>query len=597
MGRKMMDTPRSRREFFRDLSAVSAGLVVAVHLPACAQSRWPIPNPVDRGDGSVKPSSLDDPGFMPNAFLRVTTDDRIIFVLARTEMGQGVYTSETMLVAEELNIDPAEIEIVAAPAHRAYVNPMLKMQITGASSSTRTSFEPLRAAAAVVREALVGAGAAKWGVPPSEVRLKGKVVIHQASKRKVQIGTLAVAARDFVDDEAKPKPRSQWKLLGTSPRRLDAQQKVNGTAQYGADVDLPGLEVAVVMHGPTGSRLMGFDAGSALDSPGVKAVFAIEAGVAVVAERYDQVRKAADKVKVEWSPSEVSSAGLLDEYSRRIADDDLSTARSDGDVGEVLESASEIISAEYRFPFLAHMALEPMTATAWVKENHTCEIWAPTQSTAACAWAGSHAGGVRRDDVTVHQTFIGGGFGRKSYVDVVLEAAEISKVRRAPVRVLWSREDDVQCDAFRPATVHRIRAVMNDKRPVAWQHATVGQTALFTEGRKETLTELVPEFMTGVVLWGARTFSGAPSLVEGSKQLRYDIPNIEVKYAVADEVVHTGIWRSVGHSQNAFVLETFIDELATRAGEDPYRFRRDLLSKSPRHLGVLDLAAEKAGWG
>ncbi len=535
--------------------------------------------------------------FAPNAFLEVTSEHKIIFTLARVEMGQGTMTSETMLIAEELNQELSSIEVVNAPAHSAYINPEYSVQSTGGSNSTKTSFNLLRKAAAVVREALIGAAAEALGVARDTLKLEGIYVSHQASKQRLKIGSLIDAAKRHIDSSAQPKPSSQWKLIGKSQQRLDARAKVDGSAIFGADPTPKNVETAVVVHGPFGAKLLSFQSHGAEKLPGVRAILEIPSGVAIVADRYPQARKAVEKLEIVWSESNTSSQQLLKEYSQILEKDAGSTARSEGDASEIIDKAgSETIRVDYEFPFLAHAAMEPMVATAWVRPDK-CEVWAPTQSTSFCQNEAMRITGLSGDQVIVYQTFIGGGFGRKSYIDVVAEAVTISQKRGRPIRVVWSREDDIQQDLFRPASRHRLRSVLKNGKPQAWEHRMISQSSTFTQDFEGLMAEIIPSSLTGLALWGAKTFATDNSIVEGAKELPYDIKNLSISYHAAECPVPSGIWRSVGHSQNAFVTETFIDELATRSGHNPYEFRKELLTKHPRHLSTLELAVAKSGWG
>lgn len=575
----MSEAVHTRRAFLRGVGLAAGGLAIAVHLPSCAR--------VQRGA----------PGdFAPNAFLRVTPDDRVIFTLARVEMGQGVTTSETMLVAEELNLDPKEIEVEHAPNHEDYKNPEYLIQSTGGSNSTKTSYIPLRKAGAMVREALIGAAAANWAVARSEVTLEGKELRHLATKRTIKIGALAERAGDFLDEDAEPKPRAEWRIIGKSQPRLDAQAKVDGTAIFGADPEPPGTETAVLVHGPFGSELESFDAAAALKMPGIKAIFAVSKGVAVVADRYPRARKAAALVKTTWTASNFSSDGLFADYARTLDEEDGDSARSEGDVEDVFETATQQVKAEYRFPFLAHATMEPMNATVWVQADR-CDVWAPTQATMSCANITSRVTGMSAKKIHVHQTLLGGGFGRKTYGDVVELAAEIAKERPNPVRLVYSREDDLQRGMYRPLSLHRIRGAVRGGEIAAWEHTMIAQSALFTPGMKPMLEEVVPRFLTGMALGAAKSFATDGSVVEGANTIPYAIENIEVAYHVGEAPIPTAVWRSVGHSFNAFVVETFFDELAALAGKDAFTYRRDLLARHPRHLAVLERAAKEAQWG
>lgn len=566
---------RTRRAFLRDAGLGTAGLAVAFHLPACSAKKFGGPNDLE-----------------PNAALRITPEGEVIFTLARVEMGQGTLTSETMMIAEELNMDPARIRIEHAPASSAFADPDFGVQITGGSNSTRTSWSVLRQAGATAREALIGAAAAAWGIAPSDVVLADGEL--SSGERKAGMGEMATAARDFVSSRAQPKPRSEWKVIGTDRRRLDARAKTDGTARFTADVAVEGLEIGAVRRGPLGSKPVSIDKSAAEKMPGVKAIFEISTGVAVVADRTHRAFRAAEALQIEWSGSTFSTEAMWNEYASILDGGKGAVARSEGDVDSAL-SGDDVLEAEYKLPFLAHATMEPQVAIASV-ERERCRIWAPTQAPMQCALAAQRVTGLSVDQIEVHQTLLGGGFGRRGEVDFVVEAVEMSKVRGKPVRVMWTRPDDLQNDFYRPASLHRLRGKLSGKAPVAWRHDIVQETAL-QRPVGLMLKEAMPGFVAGVASWAMSTFANDPTIVEGAEKLPYAIDHLEVTYHKRPAVVPVGFWRSVGHSSNGFVVESFIDELAHAAGEDPVAFRRKLLRKHPRHLGVLELAAQKAGWG
>ena len=572
-------TARSRRDFLSDAGRLTAGLAISFNLPACSGTKkW------------GKPGDLET-----NAALRITPEGKVIFTLARTEMGQGTYTGETMMVAEELGIDPAEIDIVFAPAHSDYAVPDYGIQLTGGSSSTRTSFMILRRAGAMAREALRAAAAEKWGVSVGQVKMDGKRLIHAAGDKSIGIGEVATAAQKHVNAEAPLKPKSEWTVIGKPLRRLDAKSKTDGSAKFGMDYDPDGLEIAVVLRPPLGAKVESFDGAEALKMPGVRAVLEVPSGVAVVADRYHQLLKARNAVKVEWSESTFDTDAMWKSYEKAIDDGDMSSARDDGDVAAALSSASDKVSAEYRLPFLAHATMEPQNCTAWVRDGQ-CDVWVPTQGPGLCAIAAEKVTGISRSRCNIHQTYLGGGFGRRGEVDFVFEAVHLSMVRKKPVRVMFSREDDTQHDFYRPASLHRLEGALRDGRPVAWDHRIV-QESVFERVLPFMLQEVLPSPVASAASWGLQTFSDDASIVEGAKDLPYALENYRLRYHKAPSEVPVGFWRSVGHSSTGFVVESFVDELAHAAKKDPVAFRKDIMAGSPRHRKVLELAAEKAGWG
>ncbi|MEM1024624.1 MAG: molybdopterin cofactor-binding domain-containing protein [Myxococcota bacterium] len=565
----------TRRSFLKGTAGASAALYVGFQLPGCSSD-------------SAKASRR----FQPNAFLEATVHGSIIFTLARVEMGQGTLTSETMMVAEELGMDPEAIEIRFAPADPAFRNPMFGVQGTGGSTSTASSFEILRKAGAVMREAFIGAAASAFGVDRAQVRFQDGQLVDTASQRALHFKELVDQAHVHLDEDAEPKPRSEWRILGRSRPRLDNRSKTTGTAVFGADAGPSDAEVAVVLRGPYGSHLLGFEAQDAEAVDGVLAIFEISNGVAVVATGYPEAMKGAKKVKTEWSKSEFSTESMWTEYAEILNQGSASDIRSEG---SALSSEDGALEAEYRLPFLAHAPMEPPVATAWVRELGA-DIWLPTQGPGGVAVAVAKLTGLGMDSVRVHSTLLGGAFGRKSYVDYASEAVEVAMRRDKPVRLQWSREDDIRFGYFRQASLHRLRGALSEGRASHWEHRIVAETAMY-DVIPDMLSEIMPRFVTKAAVWSMKTFSDDPSIVEGAKDLPYAIPNLRVGYATAEGPVKCAFWRAVGHSHNGFVVESFVDELAHAAGQDPVDFRRGLLEAHPRHLGVLELAVQEAGWG
>ena len=565
----------TRRGFLKGTAGASAALYVGFHLPGCSSNR-----------------SNNTGRFEPNAFLEATSTGSIIFNLARVEMGQGTLTSETMLVAEELNMDPEEIEIHFAPADPKYANPVFGVQATGGSTSTASSFEPLRKAGAVMREAFVGAAAAAFGVDRARVRFEHGRLFDAGSDRSLHFKELVDSAHAHLDANAQPKPRSEWRLLGRSQPRLDNRSKSTGTAIFGADAGPSDVEVAVVVRGPYGSELQSFEAEGAKAVDGVLAVFEISSGVAVVATGYPEALDGAAKVNTEWSDSSFSTEVMWSEYAATLDEGGASDIRSEG---SALDDEEDVLEAEYCLPFLVHAPMEPPVATAWVRKQGA-DVWLPTQGPGGVAVAVARITGLDQESIRIHSTLLGGAFGRKTYVDYGSEAVEIAMKRDKPVRLQWSREDDVRHGYFRPASLHRLKGAVKDGAPSHWEHRMVAQTAMY-DVFPDMLNEVMPRFAAKGLVWGMKTFADDPSIVEGAKDLPYAIPNLRVGYASAESPVKCAFWRAVGHSHNGFVVESFVDELAHAAGQEPLAFRRALLAGHPRHLGVLELAAEKAAWG
>jgi len=559
----------TRRDFLQTASVAGAGLVIGFHLPAGPRLRAAPPAPADP--------------FAPNAWLRIGPDDSVLVMVDRSEMGQGVATSLPMLLAEELEADWSKIRIEFAPADKAYTNPMFGMQGTGGSTSVRAAYTPLRKAGAAAREMLVTAAAETWGVDKAACRAEQGAVIHAETKRRLTYGKLVTKAATVpLPHDVPLKDPKDWKILGTRVPRLDTPPKVDGSAQFGIDVKATGMLVAVIARSPVfGGRVGRLDAAQAKAVPGVRQVVQVSSGVAVVADGYWPAKQGRDALDITWDDgpnASVSSASIAQLFARR-AEQPGAVARHDGDPDGTLGSAPAKVDATYDLPFLAHATMEPMNCTAHVRPDGV-DIWAPTQFQTGAQGLGAKIGGVTPDKVNVHTTYLGGGFGRRFELDFIQEALETSKAVGAPVKVIWSREDDIRNAQYRPACRHVLRAGLDGAgRPVAWTHRIVAPSILarvFPDTVKNGLDE---------------------EAVEGGVGMPYTIPNVHVDYLLTDTGIPVGFWRSVNNSYNAFVVESFIDELAHAAKQDPYKYRRDLLGRSPRHLGVLNLAASKAGWG
>lgn len=571
-----------RREFLRVTAGVGAGLTLAVMLDGCAE---PLP-----------PAA----GFAPNAWIRIGRDGIVTVMVDRSEMGQGISTALPMLVAEELDADWAMVRYQFAAANEAYYNPLMKIQATGGSTSIRAGWLPLRQAGAAARAMLVGAAAAEWKVAPEACRTEAGRVIHAASGRSAAYGDLVdAAARLPVPAKTPLKRPSDFRLIGQPLRRLDLLEKVTGRAVFGLDAGPRDALVAVVARSPTfGGKLTTFDPGEALGVPGVKQVLPVASGIAVVATSFWAARTGRNALMMIWN--EGPSAGLNDAAISKELDALLTAggrvAHAVGDVGSV--TPPTLIEAVFEVPYLAHATMEPMNCTADVRPDGVT-VWAPTQFQAAPSYMagggsrGVAAGvaGVSIDKVEIQTTLLGGGFGRRSEVDFVREAVEISKAVRAPVRVVWTREDDIRHDFYRPIAKHAIAAGLDASGvPVLWKH-TVASPSIFAK----FMPGFLPEWTTHLA--GPLKGGIDQSAIEGAVDMPYPIPNREFRYAQARFPVPVGYWRSVGHTHTAFAVECMIDELAAAAHQDPVAFRRDLLRDSPRHRAVLDLAADRAGWG
>lgn len=593
-----MPAELTRRGFLGAVSLSGGVLLLGVHLPGCAS----LNRRRDIAEHAERTGEL-----APNAWIKITPDSEIVLALDRVEMGQGTMTSHAMMVAEELEVAPTAIRVELAKADRAYDNPELGFQITGGSTSVVGSWVPLRKAAASVREMLRTAAAKLWEVDVDACVARDGVIEHAASGRRARYGDLTRIAALIPIPDPRLKQPAQFRVLGTPVPRLDTPAKVDGSAIFGMDVSLPGMLHAVVIRSPVrGGRPRGFRAEQALARKGVRHVFEIPGAVAVVADTYWQARSAAPRVEVDWDEGPL--AALDDERVRAAlaerAREGGKAVRDEGDVERALGRAGRVVEAEYEVPYLAHATMEPMNCTAHVADGR-CDIWAPTQAPGLARELASHVTGLHWRDITVHTTLIGGGFGRRLAQDYVVEAVHVASRVGKPVKVIWSREDDMQNDFYRPRTLHVMRGALDDSgAAVGWLHRLVGQSIIANVGR-EWLPAMSPAWLP-TVLKGFVSRSAArlyernlltdPTSVEGALELPYGMSNLRVEYAEQELGVPVGFWRSVGHSENAFVVESFIDEMAHAAGADPYRFRRALLAGAPRNRRVLDLAAEKAGW-
>jgi isoquinoline 1-oxidoreductase beta subunit len=560
----------NRREFVRAGVTGVAGLTLAIHLPACAApgDRAPAPTP-----------------FRPNAWLRVGTDNSVVVVVDKSEMGQGVLTSLPQMIMEELDADWSKVRIEQAPVGPEYINLAYGIQATGGSSSVRSSMQALREAGAKARAMLVSTGAQGWGIEPSACHTENGYVVETTGRRRKSYGALAAAAAELpVPETVQLKDPKDFKLIGKPIKRLDLADKVTGRAGFGIDADTGGMLVAVVARCSTyGGTVAGYDDQAALAVPGVRQVVQIDSGVAVVADGYWQATQGRNALDVTWDRGNMAgmSSEAISKKFRTLAGRSGVVARDEGNAGLALRRSAKRIEAEYEVPYLAHATMEPMNCAASVTPEK-CTVWAPTQFQSGLRSVAAQITGLPEEAVEVNTTLLGGGFGRRFEQDFSAEAVELSKAIGQPVKVIWSREDDMAHDFYRPASYNRLAAGLDASgKPVAWTNRVVG-----------------PSIMTRFAAFFGPLPGGLDSTsVEGAADIPYGIPNIHCDWVQADVGVPVGFWRSVGHSQNAFISECFIDELAGAAGKDPYEFRRELLAEAPRHLGVLELAATKAGWG
>lgn len=591
-----------RRTFLKASSVTGGGLLMTIALPACSTLKN---GGINRDNGSQ--------GWDANAWLRIDSDNSIHFVLDRTEMGQGTYTGMTSLLAEELEVDPEVVQVSFAGVDSVYRNTIYGIQITGGSTSVASSWQIIRECGAATRMMLIQAAATTWGISPDLCYAELGHVVNKSNANKISFGQLAaIAATYSVPSDIPLKDKADFKVIGKYNKRLDAEKKATGSADFGIDTQLPGMLYAVVSRAARwDSELKSFDDSNARKVPGVVDVFAIEvpgsAGVAVVANSYWQARKAQQQLTVEWHNSEltqVSDDSIFAQYQADMAADSGNNVRDQGDINAALDNATDTIRAEYKMPFLAHATLEPQNCTAWAREDGL-EIWAPTQGPDMARVAAAKASRYSLDDIKVNVTFIGGGFGRRINNDFVAEAAAISDRLQQPVKLIWSREEDTQRDFYRPSSYHQLTATVDQQGKISgWRHQMAGSGVFdyFVGEAAPAQYPFMPKFMFGMLESAGKLGEGiiAPadgSIFEGANHLPYEFDNISVDYKKSDSGILVGNWRSVGYSHNGFITETFIDQLAARQQTNPVNFRLNLLKNNPRATRVLKLAAEKASWG
>ena len=563
----------SRRDFCKNGALLGTSLVLGFYLPGCQKKEI------------IPPASGP---FKANAFIQIAPDESITFFINKSEMGQGVYTSLPMLIAEELEVEWQKIKVEAAPVAPEYNHTQWgNLQGTGGSTSIRSTWDQLRSAGAAGRTMLIQAAAQIWEVPPDQCKAEAGKVIHPKGEKTLSYGTLVGAAAKLQPPKQVPlKPATAFKIIGKPRPRLDSAAKVNGTAEFGIDVKRPNLLTAVIARPPVfGAKLKDFNAEATKVVPGVKEVVPVDTGVAVVAENFWAAIKGRDALKVMWDQgplARLDSIAQGKEY-QALAQKPGLVATSRGDAAATLAAAAKKIEAVYEVPYLAHAPMEPLNCVADVRAD-SCEIWVGTQMQTLDRNAAAEVTGLAPEKIKLHTTFLGGGFGRRAVGDshFVREAVQVSKAMQAPVKVVWTREDDIRGGYYRPRAYHTVRVALDEGNlPAAWQQRIVCQSIVkgtpFEEGlMKEGIDQ---------------------TAVEGVADLSYAVPNLQVEYQMAPAVVPVLWWRSVGHSFTAFVKECFIDELAHAAGQDPLDYRKQLLSEHPRQIALLDLLAQKAGWG
>ncbi|HYC05409.1 MAG TPA: molybdopterin cofactor-binding domain-containing protein [Azospirillaceae bacterium] len=587
----------SRRQFL--VATGAAGLLVGFGLPGRA--------------GAQAPAAVPQGPAQLNGWVLVAPDGQVTIRCGRAEMGQGVFTGLATLVAEELGCDWRRLTVETGPPDALFKNiaggknilapnhllpregggfadwvltgvaTLATEQFTGGSTSISDGFVRAREAGAVARHMLVQAAARDWAVAAKDCTVEKGRVLHAASGRSADFGQLAARAQGIEPpDEVALKPRADWTLIGTSPPRLDLPGKVDGSAAFALDIRRPGMLFAAVANAPTlGGSLRALNAEEALKLPGVVAVRTVPGGIAAVADNSWRALRALAAVKADWDagPHAGFDSAAVTRALAAALDQETDTAFETGDGAAALEGAQRRLQAEYSLPYLAHATMEPQTCTAEVT-GAGVQVWAPTQAQTRAVKAAADAASVSASDVTLHTTLLGGGFGRRGEVDFIVQAVTLAKELGRPVQVVWSREEDMRHDFYRPATLARAEGALDgDGMPLAWRQRLAGQSIMARVFPPSTL------------------MGTDPTMIEGAAHLPYAVPHQAVEVAAVDLPVPVGPWRAVGHSQNAFISECFLDEMAAAGGHDPLEYRRRLLKDHPRLLAVLNLAAEKAGWG
>jgi isoquinoline 1-oxidoreductase subunit beta len=560
----------SRRRFLQAGVAAGGGMMLSLRLPSA------------NGEAAAAHTG----GFAPNAFVRIGGDGQIVLTMPYVEMGQGTYTAIAMLIAEELEVELKQVRLEHAPPNeKLYGNPLIGgVQATGNSNAMRGAWQPLRKAGAAARTMLVSAAARRWNVDPTSCRAQSGEVLHMPTGRRIKYGELAAdAARMPVPESVTLKRPEDFKLIGTPAKRLDAPSKVNGTAVYGIDVRPPGVKIATLAQSPVfGGRVKSVDDAAAKAVKGVRQIVQLDDVIAVVADHMGAAKKGLAALVIEWDDgphAKLNTDDILHELEQATLKPG-AVAQNIGDIDKAMASAASKVEATYRVPFLAHATMEPMNCTVHVRKDG-CEVWVGNQVLARAQAAAAKTASLPLDKVVVHNHLIGGGFGRRLEIDGIIRAVQIAKHVDGPVKVVWTREEDIQHDMYRPYFFDRMSAGLDAKgMPVAWNHRFAGSSV--------------------VARWAPPLFINGldHDTTEGAINLVYALPNLHVEYLqVEPRGIPTAFWRSVGPSHNVFVTESFLDELAAAAKQDAVAYRLALLDESPRAKAVLELAAKKAAWG
>jgi len=562
-----------RREFLKAGAALGGGLLISLYVPEFVPA-------ARAADSAVKPVAL-------NAFVRIGSDESVSVISNHSEMGQGIYTSLPMLLNEELEADWARVRVESSPVEAVYNHTVFGLMMTGGSTTTNSEYDRFRKMGAMARIMLITAAAQSWDVDPQTCHAAKGYVIHTPSGRRASYGSLADAASRIAPPKDIPlKDPKDFTLVGKPVRRLDTPSKTNGTAQFGLDVYIPGMLTAVVARAPVfGGKVISFNADAAKAIPGVVNVVQVPSGVAVIARGFWPAKLGREKLEINWDdgPGAAISTIAMRENFSALSKTPGAVARKTGDTAAALASAAKTITAEYEVPYLAHCMMEPLNTVVDLHEDR-CEIWTGTQFQTGDRAAAAKVAGLKPEQVTLHTTLLGGGFGRRANpaCDFVTEATEVAKAAKVPVKVVWTREDDIRGGWYRPMWYDHFTAGLDASgNPVAWTHTIVGQS-----------------IMTGTMFEAYGVKDGIDSAsVEGAADILYGIPNLRVELHTPKNEVPVQWWRSVGHSHTGFSVEAFLDEVAHAGGKDPYQLRRTLLAGQPRMLAVLDLAAQKANWG
>ena len=583
----MTSNTLSRRRFLKVSAQAGGGLFIAAQLPGCAF-------------GGALPIDLADDGFVPNAFLQLTTTNDIIFYCPADEMGQGIRTGLATLVGEELDVHPDKMRVVSAGSHEDYNNPEYEMQLTGGSNAIRAFHKPLRQMGADTRALLLNAASLDLGIPPGQLITENGMII--AGERRYPYGEFLGTASTLPLPEATPlKPADQFKFIGSEFPRIDAEEKTTGEAVFGIDIDIPDMVSAVVVRAPVaGSKVNSFNAEKALGLPGVIDVIEISSGVAVIAESYWQANRAATLVEINWQSTplgSVSSATMRADLTAAIEEDSQATTDREGDPEHAFSQSGQTHSATFFTPLLAHAPMEPLNATLRLK-NGVADLWTGVQAIGSAQGLIERITGYPREQIHVHNQYLGGGFGRRATLTHIVEVTEIALAVEKPVQLIWSRENDLQNGLYRPTSLMKLHAALDDTgRITGWQARRAGGnlTPDYMRNSLPALLPNLPEFvfegMTAATDYMLKRWTTDGSSVEGLHET-YDLPNREISHVTVDHGLPLTFWRSVGHSYTGFAVESMMDELAEAANLDPVSFRLKQLESKPRMAGVIAKAGE-----